>query len=187
MQEELDLYIETGKESMGDALERLGRELTKVRTGKASPSIFSGVSADYYGVKTPISQMANITTADARTLMITPWDKNALAPIETAIINSNLGLNPQNDGEIIRINIPILTEERRKEMVKRVRALSEDAKVSIRNARREMMDAVKKAVKDGYPEDAGKDMEQEVQNLTNEYTGRADKAADEKEKDIMTV
>ncbi len=187
MQEELDLYFETAEESMQEALERLARELSRVRTGKASPSIFNGVKAEYYGTLTPLSQMANITTPDARSIIIQPWDKSALQPIEGAIIKSNLGFNPQNDGEIIRINVPPLTEERRREMVKKVRALAEEAKVSVRNARREVMDEIKKAVKDGYPEDSGKDMEKKVQNLTDSYGAKADKVADEKEKDIMTV
>ncbi len=187
MQEELDLYMDTAQEGMQDALERLARELSRVRTGKATPAVFNGVMAEYYGTMTPISQMANITTPDARTLVIQPWDKGALQPIEQAIIASNMGLNPQNDGEIIRINVPPLTEERRREMVKKIKALSEDAKVSIRNARRDLMDAIKQAVKDGYPEDAGKHMEQKAQDLTNEYTNKADKTAESKEKDIMTV
>ncbi len=187
MQEELDLYKETAKESMQDALERLARELSRVRTGKASPSIFNGVMAEYYGTMTAISQMANITTSDARTIMIQPWDKGALQPIEHAIIAANMGLNPQNDGELIRINVPPLTEERRREMVKKIKSFTEEAKVSIRNARRDLMEAIKQAVKDGYPEDAGKKLEQEAQELTNSFAAKAEKTADAKEKDIMTV
>ncbi len=187
MQEEIDLYFEEARESMQSALERLGRELTKIRTGKASASIFSGVMADYYGTQTPITQMANISATDARTLVIQPWDKGALQPIETAIINSNMGLNPQNDGEIIRINIPALTEDRRREMVKKVKALAEDAKVSIRSARKDLMDGIKSAVKDGYPEDSGKRMESNAEEVTKEFGAKADKAADAREKEIMTV
>lgn len=187
MQEELDLYKETAEESMQEAVDRLGRELSKVRTGKASPAVFNGVMAEYYGTLTPINQMANITTPDARSIVIQPWDKSALQPIESAIIKSNMGFNPQNDGEIIRINVPPLTEERRRDMVKKIKSLAEEAKISVRNARRELMDEIKKAVKEGYPEDMGKNMEKETQNLTDSFTARADKAAEEKEKDIMTV
>lgn len=187
MQEEIDLYMETAGESMQEALDRLGRELSRVRTGKATPSVFNGVMAEYYGTLTPISQMANISTPDARSIIIQPWDKGALQPIEGAIIKANMGFNPQNDGEIIRINVPPLTEERRREMVKKIKAVTEESKVSIRNARRDIMDAIKQAVKDGYPEDMGKDMEKTAQNLTDSYTNRADKAAEDREKDIMTV
>ncbi len=187
MQEEIDFYIETAKESMQGALEHLARELTRVRTGKASTAMLTGVQAEFYGIQTPISQMANVTTPDARTIMIQPWDKTALTAIETAIIASNLGLNPQNDGEIIRINVPPLTEERRREMVKKSKTYLEDAKVSIRNSRRDLMEAIKQAVKDGYPEDMGKRMEQEAQNITNSYSEKADKLSNDKEKEIMTV
>lgn len=187
MQEEIDLYMEEAQESMQSAVERLARELTKVRTGKASPSVFNGVMAEYYGTMTPLSQMANITTPDARTIVIQPWDKGALQPIEMAIIKNNMGFNPQNDGEIIRINVPPLTEERRKQMVKKIKALTEDCKVSIRNARRDVMDVIKKSVKDGYPEDMGKDMEKSAQDLTNSFGAKAEKIADGKEADIMKV
>ncbi len=187
MEEELDLYMQSAEEGMQEALERLARELTKVRTGKASPSIFNGVMAEYYGTMTPISQMANISTSDARTITIQPWDKAALHPIEHAIMAANMGLNPQNDGEIIRISVPPLTEERRKEMVKKIKAYAEECKVSIRSARRDLMEAIKDAVKDGFPEDAGKRLEQKAQDLTNTFTGKADKTAEGKEKDIMTV
>lgn len=187
MQEELDLYMETASESMQEALERLARELSRVRTGKASPDMFSGVMADYYGTLTPVPQMANISVPDARSIIIQPWDKGALQPIEMAIVKANMGFNPQNDGEIIRISVPPLTEERRREMAKKVKALSEEAKVSIRNARRDVMDAIKKAVKDGYPEDMGKDLEKQAQNLTDANSKKAEEMAADKEKDIMTV
>lgn len=187
MQEEIDLYMDDAKESMQSAMERLAKELSKVRTGKASPSVFSGVMADYYGTLTPLNQMANITTPDARTIVIQPWDKKALQPIEMAIIKGNMGFNPQNDGEIIRINVPPLTEERRRDMVKKIKALMEECKVSIRNARRDVMDVIKKSVKDGYPEDMGKDMEKNAQNLTDSYTSKAEEIASNKEKDIMKV
>jgi ribosome recycling factor len=187
MQEELDLYREAAEESMQEAVDRLGRELSRVRTGKASPSVFNGVMADYYGTLTEISQMANITTPDARSIIIQPWDKSALQPIESAIIKANMGFNPQNDGEIIRISVPPLTEERRRDMVKKLKVLAEEAKVSVRNARRDLMDEIKKAVKEGYPEDMGKDFEKETQNLTNSFTTRIDRAADDREKEVMTV
>lgn len=187
MQEDIDENIEMGELSMEETLEHLGRELTKVRTGKASPNMFNGLRADYYGVSTPINQMASVSTTDARTIVIKPWDKGALNPIEQAIMHSNMGLNPQNDGEIIRINIPPLTQERRRDMVKRINSLTEDARISIRGARRDMMDAIKKAVKDGYPEDAGKREETKVEDLVKSFVKRAEAAAEKRKEEVMKV
>lgn len=187
MEDEVSVIIEVASESMEGSLEHLQKELAKIRTGKASPNMISGIVVPYYGSPTPLGQVANVSTADARTLVIQPWEKNMLAPIEKSIFESNLGLTPQNDGEIIRINIPPLTEERRKEMVKLAKELGENAKVSIRSARRDAMDGIKKATKDGYPEDAGKRKEQEVQQITDDFSGRIEKMIEVKEKDIMTI
>lgn len=185
--EEVNLYVEHAEELMEQSIEHLQNELVKVRTGKAAPTMLEGLMIQYYGVPTPINQVANVSAADARTLVIQPWEKSMLAPIEKAIFEANLGVTPQNDGEVVRISIPPLTEERRKDLVKKAKALGEDAKVSVRNARRDAMDHIKKAVKDGYPEDAGKRKEQEVQNLTDKYSERIDHMIEAKEKDILTV
>lgn len=187
MQEDIDFAIEEAKESMDNAMTHLQKELSKVRTGKASPSVLEGIIVDYYGSPTPLKQVANIGILDARTLTVQPWEKSMLEPIEKAIFAANLGLTPQNDGNIIRIPIPMLTEERRKNLVKQVKQLSEDSKVSIRNSRRSVMDFIKKAVKDGYPEDLGKRMEEMVQKMTDDFTKKIDEYSDKKEEDIMTI
>jgi len=186
-QEEVKKHVKDAKDLMEHSIEHLQKELQKVRTGKASPSMVAGLMVPYYGNPTPLNQVANVSSADARTLLIQPWEKNMVAPIEKAIFEANLGITPQNDGEVVRLSIPALTEERRKELVKRVKALGEEAKVSLRNARREAMDHLKKAIKDGYPEDAGKRAEQEVQQLTDSYSDKVDKVVESKEKDIMTI
>ncbi len=172
---------------MDHAIEHLEHELAKVRTGKASTTMLEGIMAPYYGTPTLISQIANVSTADAKTLVIQPWEKAMLAPIEKAIFEANLGVTPQNDGEVIRIMIPPLTEDRRKDLAKKAKALGEDAKVSIRNTRRDAMEHIKKAIKDGFPEDAGKRKEQEIQDMTNKYSTKVDQLVEAKEKDIMTV
>ncbi|MEM6725899.1 MAG: ribosome recycling factor, partial [Bacteroidota bacterium] len=171
----------------GNAISHLNKELSKVRTGKASGSMFDSVMVDYYGNPTPIRQVSNVGVLDARTLTIQPWEKSMLEPIERAIFKANLGVTPQNDGEIIRIVLPMLTEERRREMVKQVKSNAEDAKVSIRNARRDVMDFIKKSVKDGYPEDQGKRMEDKVDNITKKAGSDIDGIVGDKEKDLMTV
>ena len=182
MQEDIDLILEMAQEGMHDSLDHLGQELKKIRAGKASPAVLEGVMVEYYGSPTPLKQVANVSTSDARTLVIQPWEKTMLAPIEKAIFNANLGFTPMNDGEVVRINIPVLTEERRREYVKRAKGYGEDAKVSIRNHRREAMDGVKKAVKDGYPEDAGKRVEGQVQDLTDKHSKKVEEMIDAKEK-----
>ncbi len=186
-QEEIDIYIETAEEGMQSAVERLQKELLKVRTGKASPAMFNGILAEYYGTQTPIGQMANISISDARTILIQPWEKTVIPNIEKAIFEANLGVTPQNDGELIRISIPPLTEERRKDLVKKVKQIGEEAKISIRNSRREAMDGIKQGVKDGYPEDMGKDMEARIQNKTNDYSEKVNHLVQGKEKEIMTI
>lgn len=172
---------------MSDSLNHLKSELIKVRTGKANPGMIEGVMVNYYGVPTPINQVANIAVADARTLSIQPWDKKIINDIERAIIEANLGYNPMNDGEFIRIPVPPLTEERRKTLVKQAKALGEEAKVSIRNVRKDAMDAIKKDVKDGYPEDAGKRLENTIDDVVKSFYQKIDDYIDAKEKDIMTI
>lgn len=183
----LEEYMKKGEEYMDNAIDHLKKELVKVRAGKASPSMLQGLMVDYYGTPTPINQVGNINAPDSRTLSIQPWDKNALQAIEKAIFEANLGITPQNDGEFVRINIPPLTEERRTQLVKQTKALGEDAKVSLRSARHKMLDFIKKEVKDGYPEDAGKRKEKEVQDLVEAKTKEIEDILDAKEKDIMTV
>lgn len=187
MEEEIDFILETADESMNKSIDHLEVELTKIRAGKANPSMVSSVMVDYYGSQTPLTQISNVGTMDARTLTIQPWEKASLEPIERAIINSNLGLNPQNNGEMILINIPQLTEERRKELVKQAKAEAEDAKVGIRNARKDANDEVKKLQKDGLSEDDVKAVEDSIQELTDKHSSRVDKILAAKEADIMKV
>lgn len=179
--------IKSTRELMDKAISHLESELLKIRTGKAQPSMLDSVMVDYYGAMTPLNQIANVNTPDARTLVVQPWEKSRLADIERAIINSNLGLNPQNDGELIRINVPPLTEERRKEMVKMAKNEAEHCKISIRNARKNANESIKKLQKDGLAEDLAKDGENTVQNITKDYETRVDDHLTKKEKEIMTV
>lgn len=185
--EEIELFLEEAKDTMEKAIQHVGQELSKIRAGKAMPNMLDGIFVEYYGNMTPISQVASINTPDARSLLIKPWEKAVLAEIEKAIINSDLGLNPQNDGETIRILIPPLTEERRLQLVKQVKAEAEHGKVSIRNIRKDTNDSLKKLQKEGTSEDLVKDAEAEVQELTNAYTSRIDKLVEVKEVDIMTI
>jgi ribosome recycling factor len=175
------------EEQMKKAISHLELELQKIRAGKATPSLVDSVMVDYYGNATPLSQVANVSTADARTLIVQPWEKSMLTPIEKAIQVANLGLNPQNDGIVIRINVPPLTEERRKELVKKAKAEAEHCKVTLRNARKDGNEAVRKLVKGGVPEDMGKAAETKIQTLTDNYSAVADKHIGAKEKEIMTV
>ncbi len=175
------------KEKMDQSLEHLHKDLKRLRTGKASPSMLDGVMVDYYGATTPLKQIANIVTLDARSISVQPWDKTAVPAIEKAITNSNLGLNPQNDGEAIHLNIPMLTEERRIEIVKQAKHFGEDAKVSCRNARHEALNFVRAEVKDGYPEDDGKRIEKQLDEITKEFSGKIDAVVSGKEKEILTV
>lgn len=183
--EELDMILGLAKEQMQKALEHLERELVKLRAGKASPSMLSSVRFDYYGTSTPLSQAANISTPDARTLTVQPWEKNLIPEMEKAIINSNLGFAPSNNGDMIIINIPPLTEERRKELVKLSKAEGENAKVSIRNARKDANNDLKK--NEDASEDLKKDYETRIQNLTDKYVKETDEILANKEKEIMTV
>lgn len=175
------------EDSMKKAIGHLEAELVKIRAGKANPQMLDGITVDYYGSPMPISQVGNITVMDARTLSIQPWEKNMLQPIERAIINSNIGINPQNDGMNIRLFLPPLTEERRKELVKRSQGEGEHSKVAIRNIRRDGIEAIKRAQKNGLSEDAAKDAETDIQELTNRYISLVDKHLAAKEKEIMAV
>lgn len=185
--EEIEFLLEAAKEQMTKSLEHTIYEFTKIRAGKASPEIVHGVMVEYYGAPTPIQQVAAINTSDARTIVIKPFEKTITNDIERAIINSDLGLNPQNDGELIRLSIPALTEERRKDLVKQARNEAENGRVSIRNARKEGNDELKKLLKDGASEDAVKGAEQEIQDLTNNYIKQLEDKLTKKEADIMTV
>lgn len=187
MSEELNLVLEDTVASMTKAINHLETELTKIRAGKASPNMLDGIMADYYGNPTAINQVANVTAMDARTLSVQPWEKNMLAVIERAIIAANIGINPQNDGNIIRLFLPPLTEERRKELVKRCNVEGENAKVSIRNIRRDSIESIKKLQKDGLSEDEAKDAELDTQNTTDKYISLIEKHLAAKEKEIMVV
>jgi ribosome recycling factor len=172
---------------MERAINHLEAELVKIRAGKANPSMLDGIMADYYGNPTPINQVANITAMDARTLSVQPWEKNMLPIIERAITAANIGINPQNDGNIIRLFLPPLTEERRKELVKRCNHEGEHEKVVIRNFRRDAIEAIKKLQKDGLSEDQAKDAEKEIQDTTDKHIALIDKHLASKEKEIMAV
>ncbi|MEN8138233.1 MAG: ribosome recycling factor [Bacteroidota bacterium] len=187
MEEEVALILETTAEQMESSVEHMRKEFVKIRAGKASPTMLNGVLVDYYGSMTPLAQISNINTPDGRTLSIQPWEKNMIDPIERAIINSNLGFAPMNNGESIIISIPPLTEERRIELTKQAKAESENAKVSLRNHRKDANDEVKSLEKDGLSEDIAKDTEAEIQNLTNKYSKIIDTLEKEKEEEIMTV
>ena len=187
MSDELLSITDFALESMKKAINHLESELVKIRAGRATPQMLDGIVVDYYGNPTPISQVGNITVADARTIIIQPWEKNMLQPIERSIIAANIGINPQNDGSIIRIFLPALTEERRKEIVKRVHVEGEHSKVAIRNIRRDAIEAIKKLKKEGLSEDLAKDSEDEVQEITNQYISLVDKHLASKEKEIMSV
>lgn len=187
MTEDLEVITKATADQMKKAIAHLETELTKIRAGKANPVMVDGISVDYYGNMTPISQVANITVPDARTISIQPWEKNMLQAIERAIINSNLGLNPQNDGNFIRLFLPPLTEERRKELVKRVNGEGENAKISIRSIRRDEIETVRKMVKDGLSEDIAKDTEAEIQTITDTHIALVEQHCKDKDRDIMTI
>ncbi len=187
MSEELSLIKMDMEDGMKKAITHLEAELVKIRAGKASPQMLDGIMAEYYGSPTPLSQIANISTLDARTISVQPWEKNMLQPIERAIIAANIGINPQNDGNSIRLFLPPLTEERRKELVKRCNGEGEHAKVSVRNIRRDAIEHIKKLQKDGLSEDIAKDAEAEVQDQTNKYISLIEKHLAAKEKEIMAV
>ena len=184
---EVKEYLQNAEDSMQLAVEYLDDTLSHIRAGKASARLLDGIRVDYYGSQAPISNVANISVPDARTIAITPWEKSMFKEIEKAIINSELGVMPENNGEIIRISIPPLTEERRKLLVKQSKAEAETAKVSVRNARRDAIDGLKKAVKQGMPEDVEKDAEAKAQKLHDKYLKQIDELFAAKEKEILTV
>ena len=179
--------IAQAKEKMNKAIAHLEEELRNFKAGKANPAIFNQVMVDYYGSPTPVPQVASINTPDAKTITIQPWEKKMIPAIEKAIMDANLGFTPQNNGEQIRINIPALTEDRRKELVKQAKAAGETAKVSVRNARRDVVDAHKKYQKEGLPEDVCKDAEATIQKETDSFNKKIDEIIAAKEKEIMTV
>jgi ribosome recycling factor len=187
MEEEVKIVLDDSSEKMSKAIEHLDREIGKVRAGKANPKMLEVVSVDYYGTMTPLTQVASINTPDPRTIVIQPWEKKIIPLIEKAIMAANLGMNPDNNGDIIRINVPALTEERRKDLAKQVKKMGEDTRITIRNIRRDTNEEFKKLKKDGLPEDMEKDAQEQVQRLTDKYTKKVDELLDKKEQEIMTV
>lgn len=187
MAEDIASIIADAQDHMKKAIGHLESELTKIRAGKANPQMLDGIVVDYYGSPMPISQVANISVMDARTLSIQPWEKNMLQPIERAIIAANIGINPQNDGALIRLFLPPLTEERRKELVKRCQGEGEHSKVAIRNIRRDAIEHIKRLQKNGLSEDAAKDAETDVQGVTDKFIAAVETHLTSKEKEIMSV
>lgn len=187
MIEDIELQIQITIEHFDKAIEHLAFELNKIRAGKASPAMLNGLMVEYYGAPTPLSQIANLSTPDARTISIQPWEKKMLSAIEKAIFEANLGITPMNDGEVVRLMIPPMSEERRIAMVKQAKHAGEESRVGIRAHRHKIMDFIKKSVKDGFPEDMGKRKEDEVQKTIESYMSKIDKMIEVKEKDIMTV
>lgn len=187
MDEEVQIYLDDANERMDQSYEHLQNELARIRAGKADPRLLDGIKVDYYGVQTPLNQVSNIHTPDSRTISIQPWEKSMIEPIEKAIMKANIGLTPINNGELVRINIPDLTEERRKQLVKKVKQEGEQTKISIRNIRREVMDELKKLKKEGLSEDMEKKAEEELQKVTDKHVEKVDKVMTKKEEDIMEI
>lgn len=187
MEEELQLVLDLAHEQMEKTINHLKQDLTKIRAGKANPAMLDGIHAENYGAMMPLNQLSNINTMDARTLVVKPWDKSMLEPIAKAIAAANIGINPQNNGEVILLSIPPLTEERRKNLVKMTKTVAEDARIGIRNARREANEEIKSLQKKGLAEDIAKEAEAKVQKLTDDYNGKVESLLATKEKDIMTV
>jgi len=187
MSDDISRILSDAETSMNKALNHLEAELSKIRAGKANPNMVDGIMADYYGNPTPINQIANVSVLDARTVAIQPWEKNMLQPIERAIMMANIGITPQNDGNIIRLFMPPLTEERRKELVKRCNAEGEHAKVAIRNIRRDAIEHIKKLQKDGLSEDICKDAEDDAQATTDKFISLVEKHLAAKDKEIMAI
>lgn len=187
MNEEVTFIIDSAREGMQKAIDHLTTELQKIRAGKASPSMLDTVNVNYYGATTPLSQVANINTPDAKTIIIQPWEKSMLDEISNSVLTANIGLAPQNNGDVLIITLPPLTEERRRELVKKARAEAEHAKVGIRNARKEANDEIKSLQKEGLSEDEARNAEDAVQEMTKEFTIKCDAIVDRKEEDIMKV
>jgi ribosome recycling factor len=187
MSEQVDNIISNTTELMKKAISHLENELVKIRAGKANPQMLDGIMVDYYGSPTPLNQVANVTVPDARSISLQPWEKQMIAPIERALMQANLGVTPQNDGQVIRLYLPPLTEERRKELVKRVNAEGEAGKIAVRSIRRDMIEQVKKLQKDGLSEDEAKDTETRIQAVTDKNIALVDQHCKDKEKEIMTI
>ena len=187
MIEELSMIYDEFKEANQKSLNHLENELLKIRAGKASPAMFNSVMVEYYGSMTPLQQVANVNTIDARTIVVQPWEKPLINDIAKGIINANLGLNPQSNGEQLIIAVPPLTEERRRDLVKRAKTEAENAKIGIRNNRKDALDMIKDLKSEGLSEDMSKDAEEEVQKITNSYIKKVDELLELKEKDIMTI
>lgn len=187
MSEDVSMALNEAEDGMRESLDHLGVELTKIRAGRATPSMLDTVKVDYYGTPTPLSQVGNVNTLDGRTLTVQPWEKSILDEIAKGIMNANLGLNPQSNGEMIIISVPALTEERRKDLVKHAKAEGEHAKVSIRSKRKDANDFIKTLKNDGLSEDQVRDAEDSVQQLTNQYINKVDELVNAKEVDIMKV
>jgi ribosome recycling factor len=187
MDEEIELLMEETRDKMEKAIEHLEHELARLRAGRANPALLDGITVDYYGVNSPLNQISNINTPDPKTITIQPWEKNMLGTIEKAIMAANIGLTPVNNGELIRINIPALTEERRHQLVKQVRNEGETAKISLRNSRKWANDELKVMLKDGLPEDTEKEAVEKVQEMVHSYTAKVDKIMALKEKEVITV
>jgi len=187
MNEEAQMCLDEAREGMENAISHLERILQKIRAGKASPQMLDGIKIDYYGAMTPIEQTANINTPDPRQIIVQPWDKSILGELEKAILNANLGFNPKNEGEVLRISVPPLTEERRLELVKQAKVEAENSRISIRNTRRSANDLAKSLEKDGLPEDESKRVQEKIQDLTDEFIKKVDDMLEAKEKDVMTV
>ena len=185
--EEIDFILDSTKESMNGSIAHLEKEFLNIRAGKASPAMLGGVMVDYYGSQTPLSQVANVNTPDARTITVQPWEKSMLQPIEKAIMVANLGFNPMNNGDNIIISVPPLTEERRRDLAKQAKAEAEDAKISIRNARKDANTEIKKLEKEGASEYVCKNAQDEVQEITNSYIKKVDELLSHKEAEIMKV
>jgi ribosome recycling factor len=180
-------FVKAAGEKMDDAIAHLDEQLAHIRAGKANPKILDGIRVSYYGNLTPLTGVATVTTPDAKTILITPWEKSLIKEIEKAIINSEVGITPENNGEVIRLGIPPLTEERRRTLAKQSKHEAENAKISVRNARRDAIELLKKSIKDGVPEDVEKDAEAEVQKIHDKFIKRVDELYAAKEKEIMTV
>ncbi len=187
MLEECQLVYDDVQENMEKSIVHLEKEFQSIRAGKASPSMLDGVMVDFYGAMTPINQTSNVTSPDARQIIVQPWDKSQIMNIEKAILAANLGFNPKNEGEVLRIIVPTVTEERRKELVKQAKAESENTKVGIRNSRRSGNDEAKQLEKEGVPEDDVKKLQDDIQKLTDDFISKVDKLFEAKEKDIMTI
>jgi ribosome recycling factor len=187
MSDEVMMALDEATAAMNKAIDHLEFELNKIRAGKASPAMLDSVRVDYYGTPTPLKNVANVNTPDARTITVQAWEKSMLEPICKGILEANLGLNPQNNGEIVIISVPMLTEERRKDLSKRAHAEGETARVAIRNARKEAIDFIKQSQKDGLPEDEAKTGETKVQELTDKYNKKVEEVLAAKDKDIMTI